>query len=164
MTRSINDAMRANPMIELIDLRSSSKENIGGRSSRESSRPGSRSQMSSSSKENLGMSSRDFARSSSKENMRSNGGGYRESLRSSSTENIKANILGSRENVGRGFRENVVANKRRSARASTMSSNFGGCDFVIIQLGQTCPKHAINLLHFQAYKTILRNNLEGGIS
>merc|ERR550519_787004 len=57
--------------------------------------------------------------------MRSNNGGFRESLRSSSTENIKANILGSRENVARGLRENVVANKRRSARASTMS-NFGG--------------------------------------
>merc|ERR1719356_1262663 len=57
--------------------------------------------------------------------MRSNNGGYRESLSSSSTENIKANILGSRENVSRGLRENVVANKRRSARASTMS-NFGG--------------------------------------
>ena len=155
MTRSINDAMRANPMIELIDLRSSSKENIGGRSSRESSRPGSRSQMSSSSKENLGMSSRDIARSSSKENMRSNGG-YRESLRSSSTENIKANILGSRENVARGLRDNVVANKRRSARASTMSSNFGGWDFLIIQLRQTCPKHAaINLTHFQTSEDII---------
>merc|ERR1719507_739797 len=120
MTRSINSALRSNPMIDLIDLRSNSKENVG-RSSRESSRPGSRSQLSSSSKENIGVSSRDIARSSSKENVRSN----RDSLRSSSTENIKANVLGSRENVSRGLRENVVANKRRSARASTMS-NFGG--------------------------------------
>ena len=131
MTRSINSALRSNPMIELIDLRSSSKENLGSRSSRESSRPGSRSQLSSSSKENIGVSSRDIAaRSSSKENIRSNAS-YRDSLRSSSTENIKANVLGSRENVSRGLRENVATNKRRSARASTMS-NFGGYSFIII--------------------------------
>ena len=141
-TRSINSALRSNPMIDLIDQRSSSKENLG-RSSRESSRPGSRSQLSSSSKENIGVSSRDIARSSSKENMQRSNVGYRDSLRSSSTENIKANVLGSRENVSRGLRENVVANKRRSARASTMS-NFGGYSFIIINIKTNLLKMASN--------------------
>ena len=79
---SINAALRANPMIELVDLRSSSKENLGSRSSR------------------MNNSSREGVKQLPPRVQAPKSGGA----------------------ACASSRENVVSSKKKSVRASTMSS------------------------------------------